>query len=207
VVIGSRSRERIDSALTTLPAGVIGHPVDAGDPASVDDFFERVGELDHLVYTAADVMATCFVDDFTADAFASFMRLRVVGAIHAVRAAVPRIKPHGSLTLISGTAAYRPGPGWMLGAMASGASISLMRTLALELAPLRVNVVAPGVVRSPLWDGMPEGDRQAMYDGLATLPAGRVAEVEDVARAFVALMEQDYVTGTVSIVDGGTLLV
>ena len=82
-----------------------------------------------------------------------------------------------------------------------------MRTLAVELAPLRVNVVAPGVVRSPLWDAMAEDDRQAMYDGLATLPAGRVAEVEDVARAFVALMEQDYVTGTVFIVDGGTLLV
>lgn len=136
------------------------------------------------------------------------MSLRLVAALGALRAAVDHLRPSGSVTLTPGTAAFRAGPGWMLGAMASGAVISAARTLALELAPIRVNVVAPGVVRSPLWQGMSEADRATMYEDLsASLPLRRVAEVEDVARAYLALMEQDYVTGTVAVVDGGTLLV
>jgi NAD(P)-dependent dehydrogenase (short-subunit alcohol dehydrogenase family) len=78
----------------------------------------------------------------------------------------------------------------------------------VELAPIRVNVVAPGVVRSPLWSQVPEADREAMYDSIGRgLPLGRVAEVEDVAKAYLQLMDQDYATGTVSVIDGGTILV
>ncbi|MDQ1619650.1 MAG: hypothetical protein QOE19_2219 [Actinomycetota bacterium] len=110
------------------------------------------------------------------------------------------------MTLTSGTAAYRGGAGWFLGSAASGAIVSAARSLAVELAPIRVNVVAPGVVRSPLWTGLPEADREAMFESVAAgLPLRRVAEVEDVAMAFVHLMESDYLTGTVGVVDGGTL--
>ena len=108
--------------------------------------------------------------------------------------------------MTSGTAAYRGGAGWLLGAAASGATISAARSLAIELAPIRVNVVAPGVVRSPLWSKMSEGDREGMYRAAGeALPLGRVAEVEDVAKAFIQLMDQDYATGTVSVIDGGAL--
>jgi NAD(P)-dependent dehydrogenase (short-subunit alcohol dehydrogenase family) len=130
----------------------------------------------------------------------------VVRAFEAVRLAVPHLRPDGSVTLTSGTAAYRAGAGWFLGSAASGASVSAARSLAVELAPIRVNVVAPGVVRSPLWTGLPEADREAMFESVAAgLPLRRVAEVEDVAKAFVHLMESDYLTGTVGVVDGGTL--
>lgn len=128
-------------------------------------------------------------------------------ALDAVRLAVPHLSQSGSITLTSGTAAFKGGPGWTLGAAASGAVISAVRSLAVELAPLRVNAVAPGVVRSPLWSGMSETDRESMYRTTGErLPLGRVAEADDVARAYLALMDQDYVTGTVSIVDGGTLV-
>lgn len=123
---------------------------------------------------------------------------------------MPNIRPGGSVTLTSGTAAYQGGAGWLLGATVSGAAISAAKSLAVELAPVpvRVNVVVPGIVRSPLWSRLPETDREAMYENAGRLvPLGRVAEVEDVARAYVQLMEQDYVTGTVSVVDGGALLV
>ncbi len=110
--------------------------------------------------------------------------------------------------MTSGTAAFRGGTGWVLGSAASGAIISAARALAVELAPIRVNVVTPGVVCSPLWSEIPEADRQAMYDSVASsLPLGRVAEVEDVAKAYVQLMDQDYATGTVSVIDGGMILV
>jgi NAD(P)-dependent dehydrogenase (short-subunit alcohol dehydrogenase family) len=71
-----------------------------------------------------------------------------------------------------------------------------------------VNVVAPGVIRSPLWARLPEADREAMYENVGRgVPLGRVGEVEDAAKAYVQLMDQDYATGTVSVVDGGALLV
>jgi NAD(P)-dependent dehydrogenase (short-subunit alcohol dehydrogenase family) len=85
---------------------------------------------------------------------------------------------------------------------------ALTRQLALELAPLRVNLVAPGVTRSPLWAGMSGDDEQTLYDGLAaTLPVGRVGEPSDVALAYLYAMEQPMATGTSILVDGGAVLV
>lgn len=208
VVVASRSQSRVEAALAVLPQGSAGYAVDVAVASAVQQLFTEVGPFDHFVYTAADNMAMTYLKDFTAERFAEFMSLRLVAALAALRAAVEQLQPGGSVTLTSGTAAFRAGPGWVLGAMASGAIISAVRALALELAPIRVNAVAPGVVRSPLWEQMQEADRTAMYEGLrVALPLGRVAEVEDVAKAYVALMEQDYATGTVAVVDGGTLLV
>jgi NAD(P)-dependent dehydrogenase (short-subunit alcohol dehydrogenase family) len=85
--------------------------------------------------------------------------------------------------------------------------ISAARSLAVELAPIRVNAVAPGLVRSPLWSTMSEADREGMYRTAGdSVPLGRVAEVEDVAKAYIQLMDQDYATGTVSVIDGGALV-
>jgi NAD(P)-dependent dehydrogenase (short-subunit alcohol dehydrogenase family) len=95
-----------------------------------------------------------------------------------------------------------------LGAAVCGAINATVRSLAAELAPIRINAVAPGVLRSPLWSTMSEEDREKMYaDTGAALPLNRVAEPADAAKAYLALMDQDYVTGTVSVVDGGTLVV
>jgi NAD(P)-dependent dehydrogenase (short-subunit alcohol dehydrogenase family) len=89
-----------------------------------------------------------------------------------------------------------------------GALEALTRQLALELAPVRVNLVAPGVTRSPLWAGMSREDLRAMYDGLAaTLPVGRVGEPCNVALAYVSAMAQPMATGTPILVDGGAVLV
>ena len=86
--------------------------------------------------------------------------------------------------------------------------VSVGRSLAVELAPVRVNVVAPGVLHSPPWSAMSTDEQEAMYESVGgSLPLGRVGEVEDAALAYGALMERDYVTGTVSVVDGGTLAV
>jgi NAD(P)-dependent dehydrogenase (short-subunit alcohol dehydrogenase family) len=76
------------------------------------------------------------------------------------------------------------------------------------LAPIRVNAVAPGVVRTPLWDALPDADRKTMYGEAAQrLPVGRIGEVDDVALAYVYCMEQTYGTGIVLKVDGGSVMV
>ena len=119
----------------------------------------------------------------------------------------PRITSGGSITLTSGTAAEQPGFG-ALPVSVCGAMNALTKALAFELAPIRVNAIAPGVVRTPLWDAMSEADRQSMYDQAAQqLPLGRIGEVADTARAYIYCMEQEFGTGVVLRVDGGTVLV
>ncbi|MGG7464761.1 SDR family oxidoreductase [Plantibacter sp. YIM 135347] len=207
VFIGSRNASSVERALAELPPTVTGAVVDASSSEDVGRFFDGIGEFDHFAYTAADNLRSVTIQDFTVEQGLSFLGLRLVHALDAVRLAVPHLRAGGSITLTSGTAAFKGGAGWVLGSAASGATISAAKSLAVELAPLRVNAVAPGVVRSPLWSQLSDADREAMYQATdASLPVGRVAEPEDVAKAFLALMDQDYVTGTVSVVDGGTLV-
>ena len=210
VTVASRSPASVAAALAGLPAGSAGRAVDATSTADLEAFFAAVGPFDHLVYTAGDNLAFTPLKDYTQDKGRAFLALRVVAAFDAVRLAVPYIRPGGSITLTSGTVAFQGGEGWFLGAAASGATISAAKSLAVELAPVpvRVNVVAPGVIRSPLWAQLPEADREAMYENVSRgVPLGRVGAVEDAAKAYVQLMDQDYATGTVSVVDGGSILV
>jgi NAD(P)-dependent dehydrogenase (short-subunit alcohol dehydrogenase family) len=145
--------------------------------------------------------------DLTPTRITGFFQTRFVGALSAVRTFAPQIAEGGSITLTSGTAAEQPGFG-ALPVSVCGAMNALTTALAVELAPIRVNAIAPGVVRTPLWDAMTDVDRQAMYSQAAQgLPLGRIGEVDDVALAYVYCMEQAYGTGVVLKVDGGTVLV
>jgi NAD(P)-dependent dehydrogenase (short-subunit alcohol dehydrogenase family) len=117
-------------------------------------------------------------------------RDRIGGAYHGVRGGA------------------RPPANWTVASSICGAVEALTRALAMELAPIRVNAVAPGVVRSNLWRDMSEDDHSAMYASLAqALPAGRAGEVGDVAETFLYLMRNGYSTGTVVTIDGGSVLV
>jgi NAD(P)-dependent dehydrogenase (short-subunit alcohol dehydrogenase family) len=89
-----------------------------------------------------------------------------------------------------------------------GAIEALTRALAVELAPIRVNAVAPGIVRSPLWSAMDESERERLFKETgAAIPAGRVGEVTDIAQAYLFCLSQPFATGTVLTVDGGAVLV
>jgi NAD(P)-dependent dehydrogenase (short-subunit alcohol dehydrogenase family) len=106
------------------------------------------------------------------------------------------------------TLLYLGEPTWTVAASICGALDALTRALAVELAPIRVNAVAPGVVRGDLWREMSEEDRSAMYDSLSeALPVGRVGEVSDIAETFLYLMRNGYSSGTIVTVDGGSVLV
>ena len=110
--------------------------------------------------------------------------------------------------MTTGAAGRRPRKGWTLAASICGAMEALTRALAVELAPIRVNAVCPGVVRTELWNDMTEPDRDALYRNIAqSLPVGRVGEPEDLAHAYLYLMREGYSTGQVIVVDGGAVLV
>ena len=124
------------------------------------------------------------------------------------RLRAPHIRRGGSIVLTTGIAGQRPQKGWVIPASVCGNIEALTRALAIELAPIRVNTVSPGVVRTPLWSNMAEADRKALYHQTAErLPVGHVGDAEEIAEAYLYLMRQSYSTGQVLVVDGGAVLV
>jgi NAD(P)-dependent dehydrogenase (short-subunit alcohol dehydrogenase family) len=205
VVVG---RRHVDAALTHLPTTATGASVDVHDEQALAELFASLGDFDHLAYTAGEPLALAPIDDLDLGVARDRLEIRLWGAYAAVKHAHRHVRPGGSIVLTSGSAATRPQPSWAIAASICGATEALTRTLALELAPIRVNAVAPGVVRTELWREMTEQQRAQMYAGLAqTLPVARAGEADDVARAYAYLMSSGYTTGTVLAIDGGALLV
>ncbi|GBD49729.1 SDR family oxidoreductase [Methylopila sp. Yamaguchi] len=207
-VIASSNPGRVDEALAALPAGSTGTVVDLLDADAIARFFETVGAFDHLVYTAGEGLKLSPLASMSLDEARTFFELRYWGALGAAKAAHGKLRPGGSIIFTSGIAGARPAPGWSVAASICSAMEGLTRALAVELAPLRVNIVSPGVVRSPLWRGMDDEVRSAFYaDQADRLPVRHVGEPDEVAEAYVYLMAQTYGTGQTLVVDGGGVLV
>src|SRR2546421_11420195 len=118
------------------------------------------------------------------------------------------IKPGGSITLVAGFLSIRPRPNSAIVGATNGALESLARSLALELAPVRVNAVSPGIIDTPIRAAMPEEARRDMLaKTAAALPVGRVGTGDDIARQILAFMTIGFVTGSIVYVDGGALIV
>jgi NAD(P)-dependent dehydrogenase (short-subunit alcohol dehydrogenase family) len=207
VTVVSRRPDSVDRALADLPPGTDGRPADLTDTDQVRRLFEDLGSIDHLVFTAGEPLVLMSLDTLDMDKAREFFTLRYFGALWAIHAATPHLRPGGSITLTTGIASQRPGPGWAVAASICGAVESLTRALAVELAPIRVNAVSPGVVRSPLWASMSQTSRDQLYrDTAASIPAGRVGEVDDIAQAYLFCLSQPFTTGSVLTVDGGAVL-
>jgi NAD(P)-dependent dehydrogenase (short-subunit alcohol dehydrogenase family) len=207
VLIAGRSRENLQKALDEIEGEADGHTLDVTREDEVRDFFTGLGTFDHLVTTAATGAVGPFMEIESA-AVRSVFESKFWGQYYAARYGATGIQPGGSITMFAGVASQKPLPGLVAYAAVNGAIEGLCRTLAVELAPLRVNVVSPGIVMTPAYRGMPEQEREAMFRTLADkLPVKRVGRPEDVARTVLYLMQNGYTTGTVLYVDGGHRLV
>ncbi|MGA7420792.1 MAG: SDR family oxidoreductase [Acidimicrobiales bacterium] len=207
VTVVSGRKASVERALAELPPGSAGHAIDLTDAASVQTFFDDLGDFDHLVYTAGESLVIGTLDALDLDAARRFFDVRYFGALAAARASAPHLRPGGSITLTTGGALARPRPGWSVAVSVLGAVDALTRALAVELAPVRVNAVCPGVVRSPLWAGMSDSERDEFYRTVGSgLLTGRVGEVSDIAHGYLSLMTQPYATGSVLTLDGGGAL-
>ncbi|HEX4212570.1 MAG TPA: SDR family oxidoreductase [Candidatus Dormibacteraeota bacterium] len=209
VVIAGRSRERLEGARTALgPPERVGVVVaDVGYRDQLARVFEAAGRVAHVVVTAADLPYGA-VRSLTEAAMLRALRSKFMGPLFAVQEASRRMSG-GSITLISGIAAARPAPGGILAAGVNGAIESMVKALALEVAPIRVNAVSPGWLDTPIWDGIagPE-ERNRRFAAMAErLPLKRIGRTDDVAAAVAFLMASDFVTGTVLHAEGGQLLV
>ncbi|HEY4242547.1 MAG TPA: SDR family oxidoreductase [Kofleriaceae bacterium] len=207
VVVASHSADRVSAAARSIP-GAEGHAVDLRDEAAVRALFDRLGAIDHLVYTAGEELLIAPLAELDLAAARRFFELRYWGALAAVRAATPHLARTGSIVLTSGAAGHRPHAGFVVGASICAAVEGAARTLAVELAPIRVNVVVPGFVDTELWANVPPDARAEMFRAAAArLPAGRIGTPDDVAEHYLAFLRGRYTTGQTVIVDGGGVLV
>ncbi|MBR7828381.1 SDR family oxidoreductase [Actinospica sp. MGRD01-02] len=207
VTIASSSGERVAAALAELPGTCDGAELDIRDEAAVADLFARVGELDHVVFTAGDRFTPRPLGEIPLEDARHTFDVRFWGSVTAAKYAAARIRPGGSIVFTTGTVGVRPAPGAALAAAGAGAIEGLTRGLAVDLAPIRVNAVRSGAVRTPMWDAVPEPAREGIFDTLAGRAlTGAIGEPEQIAAAHLYLMENQFVTGTVTTVDGGFVL-
>lgn len=208
VVIAGRDTDRLKQAVADLPDGdVRAHTVDLADETTVRDLYDHAGPVDHVVTTAVDVRDAYLpvVELDPARAHAAF-DAKVFGPLLLAKYAPGRVAE--SLTITAGFNAHRPAPGGAVIAAANGAVEALVRALAVEIAPIRVNALAPGWVDTDLWDRLAGDQRDARLAAMAArLPVGRVGRVEDMAEAFIAVSRNGFTTGSVVHVDGGQRLV
>jgi len=208
LVVVSSTKEKVDLAVSRLPEGTEGYAVDLTNEEQIRIFFSHIGEFDHLVFTAGDPMMIENLHTTDIQAAQQLFNLRYWGAFMAAKYGSKNIRAGGSITLTSGIAGARPQKGVTVAASICGAVESLTRALAVELRPLRVNTVCFGIMRTEFWNNVPEEHRNTMYENVGeSLPVGRIGEPEDGAEAFLYLMLQNYSTGQIVVVDGGSTLV
>lgn len=208
VIITGRSKERLDEAARRIGHAVDVAEVDATDRAALDAFFAATGTVDHLVLAASPgAVGAGPIADLAEDALRQAFEGKVFAHIKAIQAALPRLRPDGSVTIVTAASARAAFPGTTALAGANGALEAIVGPLAVELAPLRVNAVSPGVIDTHWWHGMPDEQRRAFFGAVAAAsPVRRVGTPEDVADTIVYLAGAGFVTGSVLECTGGTHL-
>lgn len=208
VIIASSSAERVQKAVEALGGETQGQAVDLLDERAVATFFYNFGAFDHLAFTAGDSLHLHDLAATDLQQARHAFELRYWSALAAVKYGSPLIRKGGSIVLTTGIAGQRPQKGWVISASVCGTIEALTRALAVELAPIRVNAVSPGVVRTNLWQSMSAPERERLFESVGkSLPVGRVGEAHDIAQAYLFLMQEGFSTGQTVVVDGGTVLV
>ncbi len=208
VVIASSSAERVQKAVASIGRDVQGQAVDVADEQAVATLFSRLGPFDHLVFTAGDSLHLHDLASTDLQQARHAFELRYWAALAAVKYGSQHIRHGGSVVLTTGIAGQRPHKGWVIAASVCGTIEALTRALAIELAPIRVNAVSPGVVRTNLWQNMGAKEPEELFESVGkSLPVGRVGEASDIAQAYLFLMQEGFGTGQTIVVDGGAVLV
>jgi NAD(P)-dependent dehydrogenase (short-subunit alcohol dehydrogenase family) len=184
-------------------SGISTEQVDLTDDASIAALGERLGTVDHVVSTAS-ARARGTLADLSRDAVRASLDTKVIGPLMLAKHLGPRIDPGGSFVLFSGVAAFKIAVGTLAVAITNGAADTLTRSLALELAPVRVNAISPGVIDTGAWDALGEERKIAMYAETSRRnPTRRIGAAEDIASAVLFALTNTFLTGATIPVDGG----
>jgi NAD(P)-dependent dehydrogenase (short-subunit alcohol dehydrogenase family) len=206
VTIAGRDKDRLATALESLDGNARGVSVDVADETAVRDLFDSFDHVDHVATLAGTHVSGALVDVDT-DVLRGPVDNRFWGPIHICKYAAPKMT-NGSITICTGAGVARPRRGGAIVAAAAGGSELLARAMAVELAPVRVNVIRPGIVDTPLLDRLAPNGREQMLEAVVKrVPLGRAAQPEEIADSILFLMTNQYVTGSTLTIDGGSSLV
>ncbi|MGY2093375.1 SDR family oxidoreductase [Nocardia gipuzkoensis] len=207
VVITGRGRDRLDAAVARIGGKVTGVSVDATDPAAVEAFFAEAGVIDHLVIAVSGAAGSGPFAELTLEELTAGLDGKFWPQVRILKAALPHMAAEGSITLITAASARAAFPGTAGLAAINGALEAMVSPLAVELAPVRINAVSPGVIDTPWWERVPAEQRRQLFDGIAaTTPVGRVGRPEDIAAAIHMLAGNGFITGVVLDATGGANL-
>jgi NAD(P)-dependent dehydrogenase (short-subunit alcohol dehydrogenase family) len=202
VIAAGRSQQRLAAAYADED-GITTEYVDLTDDASIASLGERVGQLDHVVSTAS-ARALGKLADLGRDALRLSFDTKVIGPVVLAKHLAPRIAPTGSFVIFSGSAATKIVAGTLGMAITNSAVETLARSLALELAPIRVNAVAPGVIDTAAWDPLGEQGKAEYFASFgAQLPVLRTGDTDDIVSAVLFAMTNRFLTGQTLHIDGG----
>jgi NAD(P)-dependent dehydrogenase (short-subunit alcohol dehydrogenase family) len=208
-IMVSRSIDKLQEARNDLPDSQTQlFSMDMLDEKSVNETFEKIGSFDHLVLTAVadeNKLRTPLKKATTEIAAKSLQKFW--GAFYVCRAAINTISITGSITLTSSIAIFRPSSSGDMSLLTAGhgAITSFATALAVELAPIRVNVIAPGVVDTSVWDR--EQRANLIKWANEKLLVKHIGSADELAQAYLSLMTNEYITGALLKVDGGLTLI
>jgi NAD(P)-dependent dehydrogenase (short-subunit alcohol dehydrogenase family) len=207
VIISGRSADKLAAAAEQMGSGVRTITANIAEPASVAVLFDKAGRIDHLAITGPAPNFGAFAE-LDLETVKTEFDGKFWGQWLAAQYAAKVLPPEGSITLMSGAYSQRPVPGASSLASVQAGIEGLVRALAVELSPLRVNAVSPGLTRTPLIEGVfGTASAQSLYDQTAAqLPARYVAAPEDIAQVYLFLMHNRVTTGSVLFPDGGYTL-
>ncbi len=206
-IVAGRSQERVDRVAKEIGGTARGVVMDLTDESSIKQAVETVGSIDHLVLAAAALTYAPFAELSIDDAKAVFEN-KFWGYYRAVSIVAPELPEDASITIFSGVAVDRPAPGTVAVTAVNAALEGLTRSLAVELAPIRVNSISPGTVDTEAYNHMSADEKAKSFEeqGKALL-VGRVGRPEDIASTVVHLIDNGYTTASNVHVDGGARLV
>ena len=205
VTIASRSEAKLTAAQALLQGRVQARQLDVTSTPGVDAFFDAAPTFDHIVISGAAFKAGPVRSLSIEDAYAA-MNVKFWGAYRVARKAT--VAPGGSFVFVSGFLSRRPKPGMVLIGAINAALETLAQGLAQEMAPVRFNVLSPGIIDTPTRAAMPAEARATLLENVAkALPVKRVGQAEDCSDQALLMMKNTFMTGSVVYIDGGGLLV
>jgi NAD(P)-dependent dehydrogenase (short-subunit alcohol dehydrogenase family) len=205
VIVAGRDQAKLAGAYSD--SGVTAEVVDITDDDSIAALADRVGAVDHVVSTAS-ARARGKLADLERHNLRQSFDTKVIGPTMLAKYFAPQIKPGGSLVLFAGVHAFKLNVGYLGVGITNGAVDFLARWLAVELAPIRVNAISPGVIDTGAWDSLGEDGKRDYFKHIAaTNPARRIGIPDDIASAVLFAMTNTFLTGMTLKVDGGEPLI
>ncbi|MFN8155881.1 MAG: SDR family oxidoreductase [Candidatus Nanopelagicales bacterium] len=200
VVISGRDAARAQAVAAEIGPSVSGIGLDLAEPATLRDALAGVGPVDALIIAAIERDANS-VKDYDIEGATRLAVLKLVGYTEAVHVLADRFTPSASIVLFGGLAMLRPYPGSTTVTTVNGGVSAMVRTLASELAPVRVNAVHPGIVGdSPAWE---DKDLSLV---VSRTPIGRTVTMQEIVDATLFLLDNGGVNGHNLMVEGGVLV-